>query len=249
MREVKNKGQGADSILNFDGEKAEKEKNEMLAKFKKCEFGKQAQESCGFVELLQGDSDVNEKVATHIKTLWADQGVKECFALRARFQLQDSAKYFFDNVDRIAAKDYIPTEQDILRARVRTTGIIEQQFWAGEPKSEFKVFDVGGQRNERKKWIHCFENVTGVIFIAALSGYDQVLFEDDKTNRMTEALRLFKEICNSRWFKDTSMILFLNKCDLFKEKNRQGATRQVPRVRQEGWHGHPCIYSELHGPA
>jgi hypothetical protein len=32
----------------------------------------------------------------------------------------------------------------------------------------------GGQRNERRKWIHCFENVTAVIFVAALSEYDQV---------------------------------------------------------------------------
>eukprot|EP00455_Lapot_gusevi_P008767 TRINITY_DN1385_c0_g2_i1.p1 TRINITY_DN1385_c0_g2~~TRINITY_DN1385_c0_g2_i1.p1 ORF type:complete len:158 (+),score=63.37 TRINITY_DN1385_c0_g2_i1:52-525(+) len=80
------------------------------------------------------------------------------------------------------------------------------------------MFDVGGQRNERKKWIHCFENVTAVIFVAAMSEYDQVLFEDENTNRMIEALNLFDEICNSRWFRDTSMILFLNKRDLFAEK-------------------------------
>lgn len=84
--------------------------------------------------------------------------------------------------------------------------------------NKFQVFDVGGQRNERKKWIHCFENVTGVIFLAALSAYDQTLYEDDQTNRMTEALDLFKQICNSRWFKETAMILFLNKKDLFSEK-------------------------------
>ena len=80
------------------------------------------------------------------------------------------------------------------------------------------MFDVGGQRNERKKWIHCFENVTAVIFVAAISEYDQVLYEDDTTNRMHEALELFDEICNSRWFRETSIILFLNKRDLFNEK-------------------------------
>jgi hypothetical protein len=46
----------------------------------------------------------------------------------------------------------------------------------------------------------------------------QVLYEDENTNRMVEALNLFEEICNSRWFHDTSMILFLNKRDLFGEK-------------------------------
>ncbi len=67
------------------------------------------------------------------------------------------------------------------------------------------------QRNERKKWIHCFEGVTAVLFVAAVSEYDQVLYEDENTNRMVEALNLFEEICNSRWFHRTSMILFLNK--------------------------------------
>jgi hypothetical protein len=80
------------------------------------------------------------------------------------------------------------------------------------------MFDVGGQRNERKKWIHCFENVTAVLFVAAISEYDQVLFEDESTSRMVEALNLFEEICNSQWFRETAMILFLNKRDLFQEK-------------------------------
>ena len=80
------------------------------------------------------------------------------------------------------------------------------------------MFDVGGQRSERKKWIHCFENVTSVIFLAAISEYDQVLIEDETVNRMQEALTLFDSICNSKWFTSTSMILFLNKVDLFKEK-------------------------------
>jgi len=52
----------------------------------------------------------------------------------------------------------------------------------------------------------------------AISAYDQVLYEDENVNRLEEALNLFENICNSRWFRDTSIILFLNKCDLFREK-------------------------------
>lgn len=40
-----------------------------------------------------------------------------------------------------------------------------------------RMVDVGGQRSERRKWIHCFENVTSIMFLVALSEYDQVLVE------------------------------------------------------------------------
>jgi guanine nucleotide-binding protein G(i) subunit alpha len=97
------------------------------------------------------------------------------------------------------------------------------------------MFDVGGQRSERKKWIHCFENVTSIIFCVALSEYDQVLLEESsqvcctantrrksfanvKQNRMMESLVLFDSVVNSRWFMRTSIVLFLNKVDLFRQK-------------------------------
>lgn len=122
----------------------------------------------------------------------------------------------FDNIDRIAEADYKPTVDDVLVTRVRTTGVSETEFTINETK--FRLVDVGGQRNERRKWIHCFEDVTAVIFVIALSEYNQTLYEDDSTNRMDESLRLFKEICNNKFFVNTPMIVFLNKSDLFREK-------------------------------
>ncbi|CAO3657118.1 unnamed protein product [Mucor hiemalis] len=80
------------------------------------------------------------------------------------------------------------------------------------------MFDVGGQRSERRKWIHCFDAVSSIIFCVALSEYDQVLLEQRKQNRMLESIALFESIVNSRWFNNTSVMLFLNKVDLFKEK-------------------------------
>ena len=61
---------------------------------------------------------------------------------------------------------------DVLRSRVRTTGIVQQDFQIKAKK--YTMFDVGGQRNERRKWIHCCDNVTAVIFVTAVSEYDQV---------------------------------------------------------------------------
>ena len=126
-----------------------------------------------------------------------------------------SASYF-DSIGRIAQPDYLPNDQDVLRSRVKTTGITETTFIISE--LTYRMFDVGGQRSERKKWIHCFENVTTILFLVAISEYDQLLFEDETVNRMQEALTLFDSICNSRWFVKTSIILFLNKIDRFKEK-------------------------------
>ncbi|XP_026527880.1 guanine nucleotide-binding protein G(o) subunit alpha isoform X3 [Notechis scutatus] len=148
--------------------------------------------------------------------LWSDSGLQECFNRSREYQLNDSAQYYLDCLDRIGAADYQPTEQDILRTRVKTTGIVETHFTF--KNLHFRLFDVGGQRSERKKWIHCFEDVTAIIFCVALSGYDQVLHEDETTNRMHESLKLFDSICNNKWFTDTSIILFLNKKDIFEEK-------------------------------
>jgi GTPase SAR1 family protein len=166
---------------------------------------------------LMGDECLTTEIITDIQELWSnDNGIKETFANRSKFQFPDSGPYFFDRMTEMIKEDYIPTQNDVLRSRVRTTGIVETGFELEGNK--FKMFDVGGQRNERKKWIHCFENVTCVIFVAAISEYDQVLFEDETTNRVVEALELFDEICNSKWFTQTSIILFLNKRDLFMDK-------------------------------
>jgi len=189
-----------------------------LRSYKKLTLKPENVKYAEFITTLDEDDflEVREQVNEAILKLWDDPSIIETWDLRSKFQIQDSAQYFFSNVQRITQASYIPTPDDVLRARIRTTGIVEQNFTMN--RSKFQVFDVGGQRNERKKWIHCFENVTGVIFLAALSAYDQTLYEDDQTNRMKEALALFNQICNSRWFRDTCMILFLNKTDLFKEK-------------------------------
>lgn len=83
---------------------------------------------------------------------------------------------FCDDIDRLWAHDYVPTDQDLLRSRLRTTGITETVFDLGQ--LTYRMFDVGGQRSERKKWIHCFENVNCLLFLVAISGYDQCLVED-----------------------------------------------------------------------
>ena len=105
-------------------------------------------------------------------TMYGDAGVQEAIERAHEFQLNDSTRYFWERAAEILKTDYLPSEQDVLRARVRTTGIVQQNFVIKDQK--YTMFDVGGQRNERRKWIHCFDNVTAVIFVTAVSEYDQV---------------------------------------------------------------------------
>merc|ERR1719414_824676 len=131
-------------------------------------------------------------------------------------KIEDSCAHFWNSVDRVQDAGFIPNDEDILYVRYRTTGVIEQKFEI--KKNIFHVFDVGGQKSERKKWINCFDNVTAVIFVASMSCYDERMFEDQEKNSMSDQLALFDKICNEHVFEKTSMILFLNKKDLFAEK-------------------------------
>jgi len=159
---------------------------------------------------------IPENITESIKELWSDPLINKDTMARAQdYHMNDSAVYFFENVDRVSkAED--PSPQDILRSRYKTTAVYETHFEVQSTK--FRIIDVGGQRGERKKWVSFFDDVTAVIFIAAISEYDQVLTEDDNTNRLHETLDVFKKICETKVFERTAIILFLNKDDIFREK-------------------------------
>lgn len=125
--------------------------------------------------------ELDKSTIDSIIQLWADSGVAACFQRSREFQLNDSAKYYISQMLRIGDPEYIPTEQDILRVRVRTLGISETIFRV--KNLTYRMFDVPGQRNDRRKWVHCFENCTAVLFLAAISEFDQVMAEDESTVR------------------------------------------------------------------
>lgn len=184
------------------------------------ELGLKDQVQCNsdFADLMDAsdEAEVDVALGTKVKNLWNDPGIKATWDRRSEYQIVDSVQFYFNEIDRIMKDDYAATQQDLLYARVRTSGIVEEKYVIDG--AQFVMYDVGGQRNERKKWIHCFEDVTAVIFVAALSEYDQNLYEDASTNRMIEAITLFDEITNNRFFVSSAMILFLNKKDLFEKK-------------------------------
>ncbi|XP_008782427.1 guanine nucleotide-binding protein alpha-1 subunit isoform X3 [Phoenix dactylifera] len=165
---------------------------------------------------------LTKEITNEIKTLWNDAAIQETYARGNILQVPDCAQYFMENLERLSEADYVPTKEDVLYARVRTTGVVEIQFSpVGESRKSgevYRLYDVGGQRNERRKWIHLFEGVTAVIFCAAISEYDQMLFEDETKNRMMETKELFDWVLKQSCFENTSFMLFLNKFDIFEKK-------------------------------
>lgn len=95
-------------------------------------------------------------------------------------------------------------------------------FKYGGGTQVFWMFDVGGQRGERRKWIQVFDGITAVLFLVASSGYDMKIREDNETNRLQESINLFGEVWSSRFLRDSGFILFLNKQDVLREKIEKG---------------------------
>ncbi|GAA5952421.1 hypothetical protein JCM3765_001968 [Sporobolomyces pararoseus] len=220
----------------------------------KIDFPPQLDNAAILLENLEVDSaicpttgDFEIDVAQAIKSVWEHPSTRKVLSESNRLQLNDSATYFFDAIARTSQVGYVPSDADILRCRVRSTGIVEETFQVGSHK--LVVLDVGGQRSDvvngenllslllppsylyswelladgedgSRSRVSCFEGVQLLIFVASLSEFDQVLYEDQEQPRMEESLLLWQSIASSPWFSRTSLILFLNKIDLLEKKVR-----------------------------
>lgn len=77
-----------------------------------------------------------------MKRLWMDGGVQHCFSRSREYQLNDSAAYYLNALDRISSPNYVPTQQDVLRTRVKTTGIIETHFSFKGLRFKYVIFKL-----------------------------------------------------------------------------------------------------------
>uniref|UniRef100_A0A7S3LMA2 Uncharacterized protein n=1 Tax=Aplanochytrium stocchinoi TaxID=215587 RepID=A0A7S3LMA2_9STRA len=172
----------------------------------------------------QEDWKFTKEIGASMARLWNDEGVRETWdKFQNKIQVPENLSYFLDEVERIFSKNYKPNMGDWLRVRVRSSGVYEEVLYLDGV--EFHIWDVGGQRNERRKWFHIFDKVHVVIFVAAISEYDQVLYEDMNANRFVEAMELFDKIVNDPAFSKAGFILFLNKSDLYRAKINKSRIR------------------------
>lgn len=181
------------------------------------------------------------EVANAIKVIWSDETVQRVWeSLRSNLQVSESFAYFADKVSEeyptFAGPGWTPTDEEYLLTRNQTVGVHQCEFLieaikagrtnqdppvqqsSNKNQSKLILIDVGGQKAERRKWLKVFDGIPVVLFVTALSEYDQVLWEDTNKNRMVDSLEVFKEVVNKEIFHDTSFIVFLNKADVFRDK-------------------------------
>jgi len=156
--------------------------------------------------------------------LWTDSDVRQL--LRAqKLRLEEMPGFFLDSLERITDLHYLPSDDDILKARLKTLGVTEYRFTmkAGHAISHhWRVYDVGGQRSLRAAWVPFFDDMNAIIFLAPISCFDQVLMEDHSVNRLEDSVLLWKSIVANPLLAKTNLVLFLNKCDVLRAKLASG---------------------------
>lgn len=159
------------------------------------------------------------KIHDLIWEVWTATTIQEIKSIeRILYKIEIPLNYFFDenNYTRICTADYLPSVEDVLYSRRRTTEIDIVDFMIDGFKC--RIFDVGGQRNERKKWISHFSNVQAIMFLVALDEYNKFLLEKPTINRLNESVAVFQDILQGPFFDEINILLFLNKKDLLERK-------------------------------
>ncbi|CAM9383665.1 unnamed protein product [Ascophyllum nodosum] len=169
------------------------------------------------VDIISGD--VPPSVGQDVVKLWKDEGVQKTWEKKDKYWILDSTPYYMREAIRLTEEKFDPTDEDVVMTRVITTGVGTIEI--GDPPFKYTVVDVGGQRNERKKWLHCFDDVKAIVFLVSLAGYNQVMFEDASQNRLLESLSLYEQVVSNPLFRNTPIHVLLNKTDLFEEMIRE----------------------------
>ncbi|KAG6920059.1 hypothetical protein DXG01_010127 [Tephrocybe rancida] len=98
------------------------------------------------LQLQRVASEVIVSLKDDIHELWNDAAVRNTLQ-RRKLRLEDTPGFFLNDLDRLASPDYIPSDADVVRARLRTTGVQEYHFHLdrGTPTArDWMMYDVAG---------------------------------------------------------------------------------------------------------
>ncbi|KAI8986680.1 G-alpha-domain-containing protein [Trametes punicea] len=186
-------------------------------------------------ETIDESQAVLHRCCSDMIALWNDPIVRQILR-RRKIRLEESPGFYLNDLNRVTSLSYFPTDDDVLKARLKTVGVSEYSFHmeAGpETGTEWRIIDVGGSRSQRPTWVPFFDDVNAIIFLAPISAFDQTLVEDRSVNRLEDSVLLWKEVCSNKLLAKVDLVLFLNKCDILASKLRSGI-RLAKYVRSFG---------------
>ncbi|KAL9109582.1 MAG: hypothetical protein Q9227_005762 [Pyrenula ochraceoflavens] len=155
-----------------------------------------------------------EPIYRALKALWANKIVQNGYRNLKRDSQFSSLAYYLDEIDRIGAADYVPNDMDVLMTRATTTGIFDTKFIESSSNGNiWRVFDMGGERSERKKWYHVLKGADLIFFHVDVCCYNELLSENKFVNRMTESITVWDDIVNRRFLAKPAFVLIFTKID------------------------------------
>jgi GTPase SAR1 family protein len=158
------------------------------------------------------------EIGDALDSLWADSAIAEAFSHRDEMVIPDHMDYFFKQVLTVMDSDYLPSTDDILRARIRTIGI--EQLSISIDGTAIRFVDIGGQKNERAKLDQVKGDIAGLAYVVSLADFDKPLFEALPLiqPRMDDAIAFFRSILQVPEFSELPVFLLCNKFDGFTAK-------------------------------
>ncbi|KAJ7201405.1 guanine nucleotide binding protein, alpha subunit [Mycena pura] len=193
-------------------------------------FTRTDRESIDTDHLVDWDDPEDPGVVLHacredMKRLWEHPTVQAILEKQS-IRLQEQAGFFLDSIEEVTSLRYVPTDDHILKARLKTLGVSEHRMRLTDPTGgmsrDFRIFDVGGTRSLRSAWVSYFDDMDAIIFLAPISAFDQVLTEDPTVNRLADSYQLWTTIVSNKLLQKTNLILFLNKVDIMHAKLASG---------------------------
>jgi GTPase SAR1 family protein len=164
--------------------------------------------------------EFNSELWDALEEVWADPGIQTAFEHKYETIIPDHIDYFFDKLNDLRADGYIPSDEDMVRVRIRSIGIDSVTF--NLEGASVRVYDAGGMKNERSKWFRVQEEIDGVIFCVSYADFDKLMFEELPwiVPRIQDALELFGDLTHQQKFLEFPFFFIANKFDAFTEKVR-----------------------------
>lgn len=186
---------------------------------------------------------LSEEMAGALLSLLEDKVFTSSIMKYGQSYAQDA---YFDILEKVAdyptwgGPSWLPNNDDILKTRVRTSGVTLNNYFKVD-KTVFNIVDVGGQTNERKRYLQLFTKANHVLFVTSLAEYDLKLFESPTEDRLNDSLQLFKTTCLAKELRKSPIALFLNKKDIFLKKY---VDMKIPLPEISGFRAPPKVEDE-----